>query len=228
MNKEFITGRRGMRTPARQERAPRGEGQVITGSVRRTKRSSKFQVPKSKSRRGGTNFKFQPGNSRRSQDLQCDFFECGVPSVLDSLVPARSALAGFWLRPDSFRHVGSFTPVQSALRPSLFANPFRNFPSCSNPGGSSRYISPISWFAGTAGRVEDFQSAVISVISSTFLTCMSSRAQRVLGNLGAVRVMPRVGWMKLRRIFMASGGVSNKLSPCKFLTCCWSSGFDKL
>jgi hypothetical protein len=29
--------------------------------------------------------------------------------------------------------LGSFTPVQSALRPSLFANPFRNFPSCSNP-----------------------------------------------------------------------------------------------
>jgi hypothetical protein len=29
--------------------------------------------------------------------------------------------------------VGSFTPVQSALRPSLFANPFRNFRSCSIP-----------------------------------------------------------------------------------------------
>ncbi|HLX71586.1 MAG TPA: hypothetical protein VKV04_18390, partial [Verrucomicrobiae bacterium] len=29
--------------------------------------------------------------------------------------------------------VGSFTPVQSALRPSLGANPFRHFPSGSNP-----------------------------------------------------------------------------------------------
>ncbi len=57
-------------------------------------------------------------------------------TIVNSLAPAHSALAGLWLRQwssCSCQVLGSFIPVQSALRPSLVANPFRHFPSGSSP-----------------------------------------------------------------------------------------------
>ena len=57
--------------------------------------------------------------------------------AMDSLAPARSALAGLWLRPPFLSPVGSFTPVQSALRPSLSQILFATSQVAQIPSGSS-------------------------------------------------------------------------------------------
>jgi hypothetical protein len=69
-----------------------------------------------------------------------------APSVQAPTVQRSSnrQIPKFTRREGDFRAMDSLAPAQSALRPSLFANPFRSFPSCSNPGGSSPVISLIS------------------------------------------------------------------------------------
>ena len=115
-------------------------------------------------------------------------FKCGVlmgfPNLLQmvwSLAPAHSALAGLWLRPDPFRHVGSFTPLSQPcglrLWRILFAtSQAAQIPSCSNPGGSS----PIPREMRFRARQAEWETRVASALEKSGAAWMANPAEAPL------------------------------------------------